>query len=262
MLTLYHADTSVCSVKARIALAEKELEWESALLDLHKGEQQAPDYMALNPEGVVPTLVHDGFVVRDSSAIISYVDCLDADRPLLPSDRRERAVATMWLIRTIEIHAAINTMSFATLFRDRQLAAYTSEQIEARLSKLPNPQIAAKRRDILRRGPESVFVRGALHTLSLMFTDMRVALDCSDWLCPSGYGLSDIALIAYVDRLDHLGMAGLWEDRFPQVRGWLERNRARSSYNAATAEYVTADMIEGMKNTAGKHWPAIAHLAR
>src|SRR5712692_3338360 len=68
MLTLYHGKTSVCSVKARLALAEKGVAWDSRLLTL-RGDQFEPDYMKLNPNAVVPTLVHDGKVVIESTVI-------------------------------------------------------------------------------------------------------------------------------------------------------------------------------------------------
>ena len=62
MLTLYHGRTSVCSIKARLALAEKGVAFESRLMTL-RGDQFDPGYMKLNPNAVVPTLVHDGRVV-------------------------------------------------------------------------------------------------------------------------------------------------------------------------------------------------------
>jgi len=73
-MKLFHAATSVCSQKARIAFAEKGIEWESNLIDLSKGEQFALEYLELNSEAVVPTLVHDGFILRESSVIIDYID--------------------------------------------------------------------------------------------------------------------------------------------------------------------------------------------
>ena len=62
MLTLYHGRTSVCSVKVRLALAEKGVPFDSRLLTL-RGDQFDPGYMKLNPNAVVPTLVHDGHVI-------------------------------------------------------------------------------------------------------------------------------------------------------------------------------------------------------
>ena len=69
MLTLYHGSTSVCAIKARITLEEKGLPWQSELLDLQRGDQHRPEYLRLNPNAVVPTLVHDGRVLIESTLI-------------------------------------------------------------------------------------------------------------------------------------------------------------------------------------------------
>ncbi len=62
-LTLYHNDMSVCAQKVRLCLAEKDLAYEAKHLNLREGDQKRPEYLALNPNGYVPTLVHDDFVV-------------------------------------------------------------------------------------------------------------------------------------------------------------------------------------------------------
>ena len=120
MIKIYHSGSSVCSQKVRLALAEKGLAWESMDIDMTRGEQFAPDYLALNPEGVVPTLVdEDGFVVRESSVIIDYLDQLSPDNLLMPPDKKAQTTTRLWLIRTIEIHAAINALTFATIIREQ-----------------------------------------------------------------------------------------------------------------------------------------------
>ena len=70
MLTLHHNEMSTCSQKVRLTLAEKNLEWKSIHLRLRKGEQFDPHYLRLNPRGVVPTLIHDDWVIRESSVIL------------------------------------------------------------------------------------------------------------------------------------------------------------------------------------------------
>ncbi|HEY5965659.1 MAG TPA: glutathione S-transferase N-terminal domain-containing protein [Xanthobacteraceae bacterium] len=57
MLELYHDWSSFCSIKVRLCLAEKNLPWESRFVDLMKLGQLKPDYLRLNPNAVVPTLV-------------------------------------------------------------------------------------------------------------------------------------------------------------------------------------------------------------
>jgi hypothetical protein len=63
---LYHFWSSVCSVRCRMALEEKGIEWTSRYIDLFKFDQMEPGYLVINPDGLVPTLVHNGAPVRES----------------------------------------------------------------------------------------------------------------------------------------------------------------------------------------------------
>src|ERR1041385_7570044 len=72
--TLYNAPHSTCSQRVRFVLNAKKLQFDEVKLDLLAGDQLKPEYLALNPNGVVPTLVHDGEIVIDSSVIIEYLD--------------------------------------------------------------------------------------------------------------------------------------------------------------------------------------------
>src|SRR6266508_3290839 len=97
MLYLYHGTTSVCAIKARLALHEKGLEWDGEILDLHRGDQHRPEYLQLNPNGVVPTLVHAGRVIIESTLIIESLDESFPDQPLMPSDPFQRAKVRLWM---------------------------------------------------------------------------------------------------------------------------------------------------------------------
>ena len=71
---LYNAPQSTCSQRVRFVLNAKALTFEEKKLDLLAGDQLKPDYLDLNPNGVVPTLDHDGTIVVNSSVIIEYLD--------------------------------------------------------------------------------------------------------------------------------------------------------------------------------------------
>ena len=71
---LYNAPQSTCSQRVRFVLNAKGLPFEEVKLDLLAGDQLKPEYLALNPNGVVPTLDHDGAIIIDSSVIIEYLD--------------------------------------------------------------------------------------------------------------------------------------------------------------------------------------------
>ena len=73
MLKLYHNDMSSCAQKVRIALAEKDLPWESIHLSVRKGETRTDEYKKLNPNGVVPSLITgDGTVIIQMGRIGRY----------------------------------------------------------------------------------------------------------------------------------------------------------------------------------------------
>lgn len=256
MLKLYHGATSVCSQKARMVLVEKDIAWEGVLLDLSRGDQFDPAYRTLNPDGVVPTLVDGDLVVRELSVIAEYVDGLSGTNPLMPKDAAGRVAAKFWLLRTIEIHAAINTMTFATANRERDLASNTPEELEEKIAKLPNPQAAAKRRDLLQNGIASVHVDGALYTLKAALVQMNEALGANKWLAGMEFSLGDIALLPYIDRLERLGMEGLWADD-PRVSAWLAAVRARHSYKAAVESYIPAGSVAASRASGLKAWPAL-----
>jgi glutathione S-transferase len=94
-LVLYDAPGSPCA-RVRIVLLEKGLRWETRLVDLVRMEQKRPDYLALNPNGVVPTLLHGERVLYESNVITEYLDETFPGPRLYPSDPWERAQAKMW----------------------------------------------------------------------------------------------------------------------------------------------------------------------
>jgi len=257
LIQLYHGASSVCSSKVRVGLAEKEITWESRPINLAKGEQNNPDYLKLNPNGVVPTLVDGDLVVTESSVILEYVDSLNSENPLMPVDKARNVKAKMWLARCIDIHAAINTMTFSTVNRQQILAEKTPEEIEASIAKMANPAAAAKRRDVLANGLSSLHVAVAFFVLRRLFRDMQAALLQSAWLLGSQYSLADAAVISYVDRLDRLGFDGMWREAYPAIGPWLAASRARPSYAAAIDAFIDPATSAKMRREGTAMWPEV-----
>ena len=95
-LELYHHGSSVCAAKVRFYLAEKDLPWEGHYIDILKGEQFDPEYIKLNPKAVVPTLIHNGAVIRVSSNICEYLDAVFPERQVRPAYPFLRAGVRYW----------------------------------------------------------------------------------------------------------------------------------------------------------------------
>ena len=95
MLELYHSGLTTCSKQVRHCLREKGLKYESRYVELWRYENLSPDYLKLNPNGVVPTLVHDGTPIINSFCINEYIEDAFPEPPLRPADPRSaRACAT------------------------------------------------------------------------------------------------------------------------------------------------------------------------
>ena len=95
-ITLYDTQGSPCARRVRIVLLEKGLDWETRVVDLTKMEQKRPEYLALNPNGVVPTLVHNDRVIYESNVITEYLDAMFPRPRLYPADPWQCAQAKMW----------------------------------------------------------------------------------------------------------------------------------------------------------------------
>lgn len=108
-LVLHTYWRSSASWRVRIALALKGLPWEAAPHNLRTNDQTAPEYVARNPQGLVPALEVDGAVLTQSLAIIEYLDERFPEPLLLPADPLERArVRAFALAVACDIHPVQN----------------------------------------------------------------------------------------------------------------------------------------------------------
>jgi glutathione S-transferase len=239
MLRLYHGATSVCAAKVRLVLAEKDLAWESELLDLQRGDQHRPDYRKLNPNAVVPTLVHDGQVLIESTLIIEYLDEAFPAPALMPVDPYRRAVARLWMKKIDDyIHAAGGVVTFAIANR-RALLQKTPEELEARFNAMPDPANRERQRLAVMQGVAAPHVPPAVRAFDKYVGEMEDALAGAPWLAGERYSLADVAATPYLNRAELLGMDRLWVGRRPRVCGWLARIRERPNYRPGMAAHLS-----------------------
>ena len=105
MLILHNYWSSVCSRKVRLCLAEKGLAFENRHVNLFDFEHWRPDYLKLDPKGVVPALDHDGNIVIESSLICEYLDEFFPSPPLMPASTHARARARCSPVRTVHVNS-------------------------------------------------------------------------------------------------------------------------------------------------------------
>src|SRR6476469_9087705 len=227
---LYNAPQSTCSQRVRFVLNAKRLPFEEKKLDLLAGDQLKPDYLALNPNGVVPTLDHDGAVVIDSSVIIEYLDeVVPTPESFTPRDpvTRARMRALMRFIDEMPA-AAVRVPAFNLAFLPR-FAAMSEEEFLAFAESKP------LRKEFMlamgRTGFPQKEMDAALQRLRRTYERMDAEIEKSGgpWLLGREVSLADIALMPALVRMADLGRDSDWAD-LPRVAKWYELIQAHAAF--------------------------------
>jgi glutathione S-transferase len=259
-LELYQSVNSVCSQKVRIALKEKGLEAKEHIMTL-RGDQNEPAYLKLNPNGVVPTLIHDGQVVIESALILYYLDEVFPDPPLMPQDALGKYRVRMYNKLIDEYgHNSCTTMTFATAYRPNFLKM-TPEAWQAEIDKAPLKRRAQAKRSVIEQGLDSEYVVEALGHFQKLICWMAADLERRTYLAGDRFSNADIAVIPYILRLELIGLSGMWQ-QYPQIAEWWARVRARPAVKAATVDRMTEQNWAPFKNLSPDPWPKVLNLLK
>jgi len=189
MLTLYDYLDSGNGYKVRLLLHQLAIPYDRVELDIDRQETRSEAFLAVNPNGRVPTLVlDDGSALPESNAILWY---LAEGTPFLPEDRIGRARALQWMFfeqYSHEPHIAVL----------RYWMRHGHADVPDKRAQIP-----AK-------------AAGGHAALGVM----ERHLDQADWFTPGAYGIADIALFAYTHVADQ---GGFDLDAYPNVLAWLGR---------------------------------------
>lgn len=245
-LELYHAGMSVCSEKVRILLAERNTPFIGHMLDLRAGDQQKADYLKLNPNAVVPTIVHDGHVVIESNIILEYLAEVLPGPSITTSSALGRTRMRYWTKQLDEsLHQLTSVISFAIGFRYQLLTKPRDEALSV-LNKIPDPFRRERQIDIYENGVQSSHFAPAVRRFDKMLGDMERDLTHSAWLAGGDHSLADIAYTPYVNRLDQLQLAHMWGAR-PKVGRWFDTVRARPSFAMAYDGFMAKPVLDVMR---------------
>ena len=117
-MKLYHNPLSPNVRRVRLTAAVLGIQLEEKQLDFAKGEHKNPEYLALNPNGAVPTLVDGDFVLTESRAIMQYLAAKKPESGLLPRDEAARADVTRWQFWDASHFAPqMGTLGFEKMFK-------------------------------------------------------------------------------------------------------------------------------------------------
>ncbi|MFG1423492.1 maleylacetoacetate isomerase [Roseixanthobacter liquoris] len=172
-IQLYGFWRSNAAFRVRVALALKNLAFEEIDVDILSGRQFDPGYADLNPEHVVPTLVHEGHRLFQSLAIIEYLDEIEPEPRLLPTDVRERAYArSLASVLAADVHPLT-----VPRVRKRLAEAFGADPaaVEAWCRHWTTEGLSTYER-LLKRRPAAPFALGAAPTIADICIAGQVAL--------------------------------------------------------------------------------------
>ncbi len=223
-LHLYHGAISNCSMRVRMALIEKGLDWTSHHLDLKKKENITDDYFGINPKGLVPTLVDNGVVHVESNDIIDYLDETYPE-PSLRSTNNEEMME--WLHLAAAIHVpACKPYVYATMIAKRiqktpeEQAKYDALQTNEELKNFHSKHAGGK--DFATSDFEK-----AKAILGACFTKLDVTLEGRQWIMGDQYSLADISWIPLHFVLKGCGYPF---EGFTNIQRWATDFEAKESF--------------------------------
>lgn len=242
MLHLYHTAGSSNSQRVRLVLAEKDLPWESHLLK--PGEQHTPEFRTISPPGTVPVLVDDGDALFDSVVINEYLDDAYPETPLRPDYSYEMATMRQWTKHADDyLQKSIAVFTHVLVRRPAMLEEFDGD-VDAAIAQIDDPIILGWRRSVYVEGLESPHATQAMSLIQASLTKMEIALEGHGWLVGGNFSLAEIALIPAIYRLECLGMDFLWAPHHTSVIAWIQRCKARASFQKAVISCLTPKMLQ------------------
>jgi glutathione S-transferase len=258
MLTLHHNAASTCSQKVRLVLAEKGLDYEAHDVDLIGGGQHDPEYVKLNPNHVVPTIVHEGAAFIESTLINEYLDDAFPDPALKPSHPAGRHAMRLWTKRIDDLHPNAGVITYAIGTRP-MLAQRSPEEIDAHVEQIPDAKRRAQRRSVIEHGVKAPEFADAVEAFVGLLDKMESDLADRSWLAGDSFSLAEASTLPYVMRLDHLAMTPLIDAR-PKVADWYARVQARPSFEVAISALLPQFVIDMFRNNGAAVWGDVEAL--
>ncbi len=234
-IVLYDAAGVPSPRRVRMCLLEKRLPFTVRWLNLGLMDQKKPDYLKLNPTGMVPTLVHDGKALYESNVINEYIDAIFPNPPLVPKDPYGQARMRMWFAFENDFAKPFRDCAYETLGKERlQSTGITPEKLRAEISKRTSNEAYIRFATKVLTTPrdEELLNDRYLLLLEKMATMESELADGRTWLCGEQFTLADIALAPRVDMFPIIGIPDI-ATRFPHIGKFMERVKARPSWAAS-----------------------------
>ncbi len=232
-LKYYHAEPLANSLKSMVPLFEKGLAFESVYVDLHKFEQHSDWFVAINPEGQVPVLDHNGIIITHTTVINEYLEDVFPEIPLRPRDPVAAARMRYWN-KFVDEHV----MNYVSMHGWHRLVGVIARKVESGeferlMERIPLPDQRKKWRTA-RSGFSDTDLANATDKILYAVDKVEKQLAQTAYLAGNDYTLADINFYSMcgmmVERMFPELQIG---KRCPRLVDWRERVTARPAMKTA-----------------------------
>ncbi|MGI9312958.1 MAG: glutathione S-transferase family protein [Alphaproteobacteria bacterium] len=227
---LYNALQSTCSQRVRYTLHYKNLSFSMEILDLFSGDQLKPEYLKINPNGVVPAIDHDGKIIIDSSVIIEYLEDIDPDLNSLRPKDPELCANMRAMIRYFDEVAgpSVRIPSYNMAFLPHFQSMTEQEFIAVAESK------PLRKEFLLKMGRTGFSEKDMNESTSKIKStadrmDNWIEKSSGPYLLGKNISYADICIMPVLVRMQDLGMPDLWEGN-KRVSEWFELIQSSETY--------------------------------
>ena len=232
MIEVYTWEPNANSGKPLLMLKEKGAEFRYHYIDMTRREQHSPAYLALNPSGTLPTLVHDGLVLTESSAALEYLDEVLPGPSLRPREPLGRW-RMRWWIRFLDLEFCPALAMFGGAGFSERVPPQSSEAIEQQVRAIPLPERRRIWRLILARQIPQGELGESQRRIGAGLALLERTLAAQPYLAGADYTLADLVALATVHSLPSFRPEEVNERHTPNLLNWLRRAHSRPAVRAA-----------------------------
>jgi len=237
----YHAEPVANSLKSMIPLLEKGIAYQSVYVDLHRFEQHADWFVAINPEGQVPVLDHDGVIITHTTVINEYLEDVFPELPLRPRDAIGAARMRYWNKFVDE-----QVMNYVSMHGWHRMVGVIARNIdsgdfEKLLERIPLPD-QRRKWQTARSGFSAADLANAMDKITFAVDKVEKQLATTAWIAGEHYTLADINFYS------HCGM--MVERMFPELDIARRCPRLVVWREAMNARPAVAKALKGEDRTA------------
>jgi len=232
---LYHFEPNANGGKPLITLHEKGVAFTSHWVDLLNWQQHQPEYLAINPKGQVPTLVHDGYIVTESTPMGEYIDEAFDGPPLRPAGAAGRALMRRWSRYADEFLGPSLSMVAWSRFIGPMMRRRSREELDKALSAIPTKErVKAWTKTIEDDFPPEEMAE-SLRRIASAAERIDGQLAQTQWLAGDTYSLADINVFNMAAGLPNFLPEKINSFATPHLLEWIGRVGARPAVRAALA---------------------------